>query len=175
MTASELWALVHGIALGALYLLGFSAGFVTLWRYQTAWLTPEGLATRGDRMPQYLGIMATSLWLTVIVGTYLVYPAYRAPAPETLTDLAAYPRSLLLSDPAISIWHSFGMEWKEHVAWLAPMLATAVAVTTSRYRSALSQDWQVRRALLVVLVLAFVAAGVAGLFGALITKVAPVI
>ena len=119
--------------------------------------------------------MAISLWLTVIVGTYMVYPAYRAPPPESVVDLAAYPRSLLLSDPNLSVWHSFGMEWKEHIAWLAPMLATAVAAITTRYRSALSQDHEVRRALVTTLTLAFVAAGIAGLFGALITKTAPVL
>lgn len=24
-------------------------------------------------------------------------------------------------------WHDFGMEWKEHVGWLVPLLLTAVA------------------------------------------------
>ena len=140
MSSTELWALVHGVALGSLFLLGFSAGFVALWRLRTDWLTPEGLETRSARLPTYAWVMAASLWLTVIVGTYLVYPAYRIPAPETLTDLTAYPRSFLLSEPSLSVWHAFGMEWKEHVAWLAPMLATAVAGVASRYRSALTQD-----------------------------------
>jgi len=175
MTSVELWALVHGIALGSLFLLGFSAGFMALWRLRTDWLTPQGLETRSGRLPAYAWVMAISLWFTVIVGTYLVYPSYRAPAPGNLIDLTAYPRSFLLSEPSLSVWHSFGMEWKEHVAWLAPMLATAAAAVISRYGKALSQDVQVRNALLIVLALAFAAAGVSGLLGALITKAAPVV
>jgi len=66
------------------------------------------------------------------------------------------------------------MEWKEHVAWLAPFLATAVAVTVIYYGAQLIRHGEMRRAALVFLTLAFAAAGIAGLFGALITKSAPV-
>jgi hypothetical protein len=53
----------------------------------------------------------------VITGTRVVYPWYRDPAPDS-------PRSVLLADEATVDWHEFGMEWKEHVAWLSPILAT---------------------------------------------------
>jgi hypothetical protein len=67
------------------------------------------------------------------------------------------------------------MEWKEHVAFLAPFLATAVAFAVLYYGAQLIQRGEVRRAALVFFTLAFAAAGIAGLFGALITKAAPVI
>lgn len=37
------------------------------------------------------------------------------------------PGSILLANPATKDWHNFAMEWKEHIAWLAPILATVVA------------------------------------------------
>jgi hypothetical protein len=67
------------------------------------------------------------------------------------------------------------MEWKEHIAWIAPYLATAVAVGAVYYGRRLAYEPQVRRLLIGVFVAAFVIAGIAGLFGALITKVAPII
>jgi predicted permease len=66
------------------------------------------------------------------------------------------------------------MEWKEHVAWFAPFLATAVAFAVAYYGVQLIRRGDVRRASIVFFVLAFAAAGIAGLFGALITKAAPV-
>jgi hypothetical protein len=117
--------------------------------------------------------MAVVAWLTVIIGTWIVYPWYRA-KPLAGADLAMFPRSFLLSKPTTAEWHKFGMEWKEHVAWLAPILATAVAYMVTRYGNKLAKDDQVRRAVIVLFSVAFFAAAVAGLFGALINKAAPV-
>jgi hypothetical protein len=104
----------------------------------------------------------------------IVYPWYRAAAPAGTTDLTKFPKALLVSSPDTAGWHNFGMEWKEHVAFLAPLLATAVAFATLYYGAQLVHRGEIRRAILVFFTLAFAAAGVAGLFGALITKAAPV-
>ncbi len=175
MTTVELWAVVHGMVLGSVFLLGFSAGALALWRLRPEWLTPLGIRTRSERLPTYGWIMAASLWLTVIVGTYAVYPSYRAAPPEGVQDLSEYPRSFLLSEPGLAAWHTFGMEWKEHIGWIAPMLATAVAGIATAYRGQLAQEDALRRYLLVLTLLTFFAAGVAGLLGALINKAAPVV
>ena len=66
------------------------------------------------------------------------------------------------------------MEWKEHVAWLAPFLATAVAFAVLYYGVQLVRRDEIRKAVIVFFILAFAAAGAAGLFGAFITKAAPV-
>jgi hypothetical protein len=117
--------------------------------------------------------MALVAWLTVFTGTYIVYPWYRAPAPEG-ADLSQYPRSFLLATESLSGWHTFGMEWKEHIAWFAPILATVVAYLVWRYGEELPHNDKLRRILITLFVLAFALAGIAGLFGALITKAAPV-
>jgi len=66
------------------------------------------------------------------------------------------------------------MEWKEHIAWASPILATAVAFVVLYYGSQLIVDKRLRMLTIGLFVAAFAAAGVAGLLGALITKAAPV-
>jgi hypothetical protein len=174
LTNRETWALVHGIVFGALFLLAFGGGMAGLWSLREKLVTPEGVAERTPRLLIGTIGMAIVAWLTVIVGTWVVYPWYRATPPEGTTDLTEYPRSLLLSAPNTADWHNFAMEWKEHVAWFAPFLATAVAFAVAYYGVQLIRRGEVRRAAMIFFVLAFAAAGIAGLFGALITKAAPV-
>ncbi len=174
LTDRELWALIHGVGLGALFLLAFTGGFLGLWSLRERFITPEGIAERIPRLGIWTSAMGIVAWLTVITGTWIVYPWYRATPPQGTTDLTDFPRSLLLSAPTTADWHSFAMEWKEHVAWFAPLLATVVAFAVIYYGAQLARRDEVRKALLVFFTLAFAAAGIAGLFGALITKAAPV-
>jgi hypothetical protein len=174
LTERELWALVHGMVLGAVFLLAFAGALAGLWSLRGKLVTPEGVEERTPRLLVGITVMAVAAWLTCIVGTWIVYPWYRAVPPDGTTDLTSFPKSLLLASEDTAKWHEFGMEWKEHVAWLAPFLATAVAFATIYYGVQLIHRGEVRRAMLIFLTLAFAAAGVAGLFGALITKSAPV-
>ena len=174
MTDRELWAVIHGLVLGTLFLLAFAGGLAELYSLRTEWVTAAGIKERVRRLISGNWIMAVVAWLTCFTGTYIVYPWYRAAPPEGQTELVDFPRYFLLADEALKAWHTFGMEWKEHVAWFSPLLATAVAYVVWRYRDRLSSDSQLRNMLIVLFVLAFVAAGVAGLFGAFITKAAPV-
>lgn len=174
LTAKEIWAVFHGMVLGGGFLLSFSAGMAGLYSLRQGWLSPEGIKERVQRMKWYTGIMAIISFLTVFSGTYLVYPWYRATAPEG-ADLTQYPRNFLLADPNLAGWHTFGMEWKEHVAWLSPILAFAVAYLVIKYGAQLSKNQELRRIIMVLLILAFATAAVAGLLGALITKAAPIV
>jgi hypothetical protein len=168
MTSREFWAVVHGVVLGSIYLLAFAGGFAGLWSLRKDLVTETGLAERMQRLFAGVWVMVAVVWLTVLVGTYLVYPWYRANVPESA-------RSMLLANPGKAAWHTFGMEWKEHVAWLAPMLATAVAFVVVRYGRELADKPSIRKAALVLFVLAFAAAAVAGLLGAFINKAAPIV
>jgi glucan phosphoethanolaminetransferase (alkaline phosphatase superfamily) len=67
------------------------------------------------------------------------------------------------------------MEWKEHVAWMAPILATAVAFIVTYYGPRLIPRTRLRAAAIVMFVAAFGAAVVGGAFGAFINKVAPIV
>jgi hypothetical protein len=159
--------------LGALFLLAYGGGLAELINLGSEWATEAGIAKRVRRLMVGTWVMAVVAWLTVFSGTWIVYPWYRAKPPAG-ADLSLFPRSLLLSKPGTAEWHKFGMEWKEHVAWLAPILATAVAYMVTRYGIRLAKDNQVRRAVIVLFSVAFFAAAVAGLFGAFINKAAPV-
>ncbi len=176
LTEREVWGLVHGMGLGALFLLSFAGGLAGIYSLRPSWLTHTGLRERIVRRNIGTGAMAVVAWLTVISGTWIVYPWYRAAPPKGTSGdaLADFPRSFLLANPSLAEWHNFRMEWKEHVAWIAPILATAVAYVVIRYGLRRANMPKVRQALLRLFVVAFVAAGIAGLFGALITKAAPV-
>lgn len=172
LTAREFWTVIHGLGLGTLFLLAFAGGLAGLWSLHSEWVTVAGLQERLRRLRAGTWIMAAVAWFTVITGTYIVYPWYRANPPAGL-DLNAFPRAYLLAHPALAAWHTFGMEWKEHVGWLSPILATAVASIVVRYGTTLAYEAKIRQAVVVLFTLAFVVAGVAGLFGAFINKVAP--
>jgi hypothetical protein len=162
------------MVLGALFLLAFAGGFAGLYSLRPEWVTLAGMNERLRRLDIGVWLMALVSWLTVITGTYIVYPWYRATPPEG-ANLLDYPRYFLLDNPNLAAWHTFGMEWKEHVAWFSPILATAVAFVVWRYGSQIAQHPKLRNALLILFVLAFAAAGIAGLFGAFITKAAPIL
>ena len=174
MSYTAIWTVVHGMVFGSIFLLGFSAGLVALFSLRTEWVTSTGQAERARRLPIYCWVMAISVWCTAISGTVMVYPTYRASPPEGTEELDNYPRSFLLADPSLEKWHKIGMEWKEHVAWLAPLLATAVAFIVTRYRHQLASDTQIRKATIWLFTFAFASAGIAGLLGALINKAAPI-
>jgi hypothetical protein len=112
-------------------------------------------------------------WAAVLTGAYIIYPWYRAVAP-TGADLALYPQRLLMSHPTTAGWHNFGMEWKEHVAWIAPMASTMVAWVLLKHRAAWNAHRAVRTTVLGFAAVAFFAAMIAGGWGAMINKKAPV-
>jgi hypothetical protein len=175
MTARELWTVIHGMGLGAIFLLAFAGGLAGLYSLRPEWVTIAGMRERILRLTIGTWVMAVASTLTVITGTYVVYPWYRAKPPEGLTDLSDYPRYYLLSVPNLAAWHTFAMEWKEHVAWFSPILAIAVAFVVWRYGAQIAEMPKLRYALIVLFVLAFAAAGIAGMFGAFITKAAPIL
>ena len=174
ITTRSLWTLVHGMGFGALYLLACSGAIVLLYLRSS----PNAQADSppaGDRiLGIYLSVMAALAWLTVLSGTYIIYPWYRAAPPTGVANLAAFPRSLLLSKPATRQWHLIGMEWKEHVAWLVPIAITMAAFIAIKYARDLKHSPALRSALYGFVGTSLFAAGVAGFFGAMLDKNAPV-
>lgn len=174
MTEREIWALFHGVLFGGGFLLAFAGGLAGLWSFRAGLVTQEGIRERLRRLQLGVWSMAVLAWFAVMTGTYVVYPWYRAKPPEGTTDLSGFPRSLLLSDPDTDLWHKFAFEWKEHIAFVTPMLATAVALLVTYYGTRLVRNDRIRWTLMGMFVAAFAAAAIAGVFGALVTKVAPV-
>jgi hypothetical protein len=170
----DLLTVMHGMGFGALFMLAFSGALSELYR-MSAPGTPAVPTPREHKLLMlYLFAMVVLAWASVLSGAYVIYPWYRAVPPAGLADLSNYPQRLLMSSHDTSGWHNLGMEWKEHVAWLAPISMTMVAYVFAKYGPALSKLRQIRRAVLAFTVVAFIATGVAGAFGAFLNKYAPV-
>jgi hypothetical protein len=174
ITARSLWTLIHGMGFGALYLMACSGALVELYRRYCSPLGPE-IKLEDERFLRiYLSAMAVLAWLAVLTGAYIIYPWYRAVPPPGAASLAAFPQRLLLSSPSTSGWHSIGMEWKEHVAWLAPISITMAAAVVFQYGRNLRLHPKLRNAVLGFVLISLFAAGIAGFFGAMLNKNAPV-
>ena len=175
-TERSIWTMVHGIVLGGGALLGLSAALFALATAGvplTAGAPDDDLLRRGRAIGRLTTFVAVALWLTVLVGTYVSFPPYRATPPEGLTDLARYPRSLLLANPGTAWLHSFAMEIKEHVPWIAAMLATAAAFVTMREPARVLVDASLRRMTTTMLSICFAIVAAISLLGVFINKVAP--
>jgi hypothetical protein len=169
MTSRTLWTEVHGLLFGTFFLLAAYALLLECVRYRQRTPIPEHLAL-WERV--YLVGASVCGWLAVITGTFVVYPWYRAPLAGD--DIRLHPKVLLLAHAQTAPLHSLGMEWKEHVALLAPLAFTAVAFLWIRCRAALREDAVLRRGVLIFVGVALFATGVAGLTGAFLNKYAPV-
>ena len=167
-TDRSIWTIVHGIVLSGGALMALAAALFSLRTMRTG-ATPE----QSRSLAQLLVFVAAMLWLAVLVGTYIVFPLYRATPPAGATDLSQFPRSLLLANPGTAWLVSFAMEIKEHVPWIASMLATAVAFVGMRYRSRLLNDAPLRNMAMTLLAICFVLISAVGLLGIFIYKVAP--
>jgi hypothetical protein len=169
----HLITVLHGWGFGLVFVVGFPLALVALGGATTA---GERAPNRREQLFLTRGLWALVIvgWITVFTGAYVIYPWYRAHPPAGLTDLTFYPRSLLLSAPRTAWLHDFGMEWKEHVSWLAPIILTMVAYVYTRYGTELTQHRDLRRSFLAFATIAFLAAGVSGLFGKILNSYAPV-
>ncbi|MGA9585494.1 MAG: hypothetical protein WBQ95_09215 [Terracidiphilus sp.] len=174
MTTRGIWTMVHGMGFGALYLLACSFAIVELCRrYKPHSLQP--IPTEDEAfLGRWLIVMAVVAWITVLTGAYVIYPWYRATPPAGTSVLNAFPQALLKSNPSTIGWHAIGMEWKEHVAWMAPISITMAAAVFFRYRRCLTNYPQLRRGVLIFVFTSFASAGIAGFFGAELNKHAPV-
>lgn len=173
ISARAFFTAIHGLLFGGFFLLTAFGVLVELTRSAYA-SQPSELTRPGRSLATfYLCVTAILGWAAVFAGTYIVYPWYRA-IPPPGAALAGFPQSLLLASSTTSGWHRLGMEWKEHLAWFAPMLITMVAYVLIKERSAVARHPQVRRAVLTFALVAFASASVAAFFGAMISKHAPV-
>jgi hypothetical protein len=171
LSAREIWTTMHGMIYGALFLLSFGGAIADLYDFRTGISTEAGVQAKSKRLNWGLWGMAILAWLTVLSGTWIVYVWYRA-QPIDGVSLSQFPRSFLLSKPETEKWHSFAMEWKEHITWMAPFILTSVAYTVQAYGQRLQKMSSLRRSLLWLLVIGFFAAAVGGVLGALINKIA---
>jgi hypothetical protein len=175
VTFREFITEIHGMGFGALFLSAFSGALMVIYRLCTPGKSSPLSKSEQTLFGAYLISMVVLAWGAVLSGAYFVYPWYRAHPPAGVTDLTEYPQRSLMANPSTAGWHDVGMEWKEHVAWFAPIAMTMVAYVVIKYSSQLGRHRQVRNAVVTFFAAALFAAGIAGFFGAMINKHAPVI
>jgi hypothetical protein len=173
-TENSLWTMVHGIALGGAALMALAAALFAIYVMREAPGTELGLEEPSRKLGLLTAFTAVTLWLTVIVGTYIVFPPYRVTPPEGTTDLTAFPRALILGNPETAWLHAYAMETKEHVPFMAAMIATAVAFVALRYRASLLRDDRLRGISSALITICIVLVAYVALLGVFINKVAPV-
>jgi hypothetical protein len=172
-TDRSIWTMVHGIVLGGAALMGLSAALFYLYAAHTS-NGPQVPAPNTSRAFAALMVFTTAmLWLTVLAGTYIIFPPYRATPPAGVTDLSQFPRSLIQANSDTAWLHSFAMESKEHMPWIASMLATAVAFVAVRYRSRVLQDVSLQKMAAIFLAICFALVSFVSLMGVFVNKVAP--
>jgi hypothetical protein len=171
-TDRSIWTMVHGIGLGGAALMGLAAALFYLYAARTREGT-IGSPPASRALAWVMIVTAAMLWLTVLVGTYVIFPPYRAAPPAGVTDLSQFPRSLVLASPDTAWLHAFAMETKEHVPWIASMLATAVAFVCVRYRARVLRDPSLANMSIGLLATSFALVAFVSLMGVFVNKVAP--
>src|SRR5215218_216386 len=68
LSAREFWGVVHGMVLGALFLLAYGGGLAGLYSFQPDWVTPAGIRERLVRLKLGAWGMAIVAWPSVITG-----------------------------------------------------------------------------------------------------------
>jgi hypothetical protein len=166
LTYRESWALIHGLLIGGSLLLAFAGALIALAGLRSEYVTAEGIRKRVKQLQIGTCAMAAMAWTIVLIGTWVLVPWYSEDTPNS-------PRSRLLADPSTRQWHDFADVWKTHVAFMAPILATAAAVLIVYYGPRLARDRAVRNIVLALLLAAFTVASLAALIGSLVTRAAP--
>jgi hypothetical protein len=155
ITARSLWTAIHGMLFGALYLLACSGALVKIYRLREFRPGSEE-SDNNNAMGWYFAAMSLLAWLAVLTGTYAVYPWYRSVPPAGAIDPAAFPQKFLIAQPATRGWHSLGMEWKEHIAWLVPITITMATVVVAQYGKSLRDHPRLQSAVSKAVIISFV-------------------
>jgi hypothetical protein len=168
----SLLTMLHGVVLGGAVMLVLPAAMYAASSLGAASQAPSDAGRHARLLARLSAIAAVCIWLSVLVGTYLIFPAYRVVPPDG-ADLSQYPKSLLQSVPDTVWLHGFAMEVKEHMPWIAAMIMTAVAFIARQFPMQLTQDAQVRRAVIGLMAVVFGLVGFIATLGIFVNKVAP--
>lgn len=169
-SAASIWTMIHGIALGGGALVTL---FAALFSLQVMDREGPVKSSHTRYLVWLMMITVVLLWLSVLVGTYIIFPPYRATPPEGLVDLTRFPKSFVQSNPNTAWLHSFAMETKEHVPWISAMLATAVAFIGAYYRSQVLTNKSLNQVATILLTISFLLVSYVALLGIFVNKAAP--
>ena len=100
-TDRSIWTMVHGIGLGGGALIGLAAALFYLYAARSS---DDSVAPPGSgALAAATVLSAAMLWLTVIVGTYIIFPPYRVTPPVGVTDLRRVPSGATTGKPEYGV------------------------------------------------------------------------
>ena len=129
-----------------------------LFTDRSIWTMVHGIGLGGGAL---IGLAAALFYL------------YAARSSKDSVAPPEFPRALLLASPSTAWLHTFAMESKEHMPWIASMLTTAVAFVAVRYRSRVLQNASLRSLSMALLAISFALVAFVSLMGVFVNKVAP--
>ncbi len=83
LTNREWWGTIHGMILGALFLLAFAGGLSGLYSLRPGLLTADGIVERTRRLKIGTASMAVLAWLTVFQRILFVRRQLRELSEQT--------------------------------------------------------------------------------------------
>ena len=98
-TELSIWTMIHGIVLGGAALMALATALFALRVLGTHGRYAEAAEAQARSLARLTVFIAAMLWLTVLVGTYIVFPPYRATPPVGTIELAQYPKSFIQASP----------------------------------------------------------------------------
>ena len=162
------WVVIgHGIVLGGLFIAALAATLAALLFYRPALLTEAG------RLRLAVGLKAAGLtaivagWLAVLLGTFVVDPYFHGGSDSPAHILESYGGTVR--------WVTWAMPAKENLAWMSAILASVAVIALFVCGERLLQRSPARTLVLAFLILGLAFAGLAGLLGAGLAKVGPIV
>src|SRR5690606_24571481 len=117
-SSRSILTMLHGIALSGAALMGLAAALFHMYAVPTSDVQTAPAHANGRSFATLTVFVAVALWLSILVGTYVIFPMYRAMPPDGVVDFIRYPRAVILADANNAWLHAFAMEVKEHVPWI---------------------------------------------------------
>jgi len=159
------WTSLHGVVLGATFLLLLIVTFTALIRLQSTALTPEGVRVRLRWLKRGLLLMMLVGWTAIALGTFVIdgwFNKHTAASPYTILNASGW-----------WAWQERVMEWKERISWVSVVLASVAVYLVFYYDRQLADDRRARSLVLSLYTVALSAGSIAGVMGVLLAKLVP--
>ena len=159
------WASLHGVVLGATFLLLLIVTFTSLVQLSSSTLTPEGALVRLRWLKRGTLLMMIIGWTAIALGTFVIdgwFNKHTAASPYTILNASGW-----------WAWQERVMEWKERISWVSVVLATAGVYLLFYYDRQIAHDRRARSLTLALFALALGAGSIAGILGVLLAKLVP--
>lgn len=159
------WTSLHGVVLGATFLLLLIVTFTSLVQLSSANLTAEGAQVRLRWLKRATLLLLLVGWTAIALGTFVIdgwFNKHTAASPYTILNASGWWS-----------WQERVMEWKERISWVSVVLATVGGYLVFYYDRQLVHDRSARSLTLLLFGSGLGAGSIAGVMGLLLAKLVP--